>query len=396
LARLWQLAPALFGLTLLSGCEAEYPSDLKYGLRAEPLVVKRPDVVPTRIDRPGEFPNQLMVVETTEKDKLLSPGKLNAAVRQSLEKSLQDHFGTPRRPLVVAKDTDDKPKGLEDFDDLKKRHKLDDATLAAGAAAYRLHCLHCHGLTGNGRGPTAPWVNPHPRDYRQGIFKFTSTKGGNDRKPSRQDLLRTLREGIEGTSMPSFALQPERDLEALASYVVHLSLRGDVEFNVIQRALSQDGLEASEVEDKVNETLWILAGRWMVATEPADWIKPDESAVRFPPRLEDAKAVQHGYEMFRSTSDAGCIACHKDYGRQGAYFFDDWGTIGRPADLTLGVYRGGRRPIDFFYRIHSGVGGSNMPAFNSLLSTKDIWDMVSFLQVLPNPAMRKAFDIHID
>jgi mono/diheme cytochrome c family protein len=196
--------------------------------------------------------------------------------------------------------------------------------------------------------------------------------------------------------MPSFALQPEKELEALVSYVVHLSLRGDVEYNTIRKALSQDGLEAAEVEAYVNTTLWTLAGRWMAATEPNNWIKPEEAIVHFPPRPEDVKSVQRGFDLFRSTSDAGCIACHKDYGRQAAYFYDDWGTIGRPADLTLGVYRGGRRPIDFFYRIHTGVGGSNMPAFSGLLNTKDIWDMVSFLQVLPSKTMREKFDIHID
>ena len=39
-------------------------------------------------------------------------------------------------------------------------------TLAEGSKLYRQHCLHCHGLEGNGRGPTGYWVNPPPRDYR--------------------------------------------------------------------------------------------------------------------------------------------------------------------------------------------------------------------------------------
>ena len=38
--------------------------------------------------------------------------------------------------------------------------KLDAATLADGSKLYRQHCLHCHGLSGNGRGPTAPWGQP--------------------------------------------------------------------------------------------------------------------------------------------------------------------------------------------------------------------------------------------
>ena len=37
---------------------------------------------------------------------------------------------------------------------------------------YRKHCVHCHGITGDGRGPTALFLNPYPRDYRQGVYKF--------------------------------------------------------------------------------------------------------------------------------------------------------------------------------------------------------------------------------
>ena len=44
-----------------------------------------------------------------------------------------------------------------------------------GYAIYRKNCLHCHGVSGAGDGPTAPFLYPLPRDYRKGIFKFTST-----------------------------------------------------------------------------------------------------------------------------------------------------------------------------------------------------------------------------
>ena len=107
--------------------------------------------------------------------------------------------------------------------------KLDDATLAKGSTRYRIHCLHCHGVPGDGRGPTARWINPHPRDFRAGLFKFKSVDSRITDSPSRADLLRTLRQGIEGTAMPSFGILDDDDLESIVSYVIHLSLRGQAE-----------------------------------------------------------------------------------------------------------------------------------------------------------------------
>ena len=37
---------------------------------------------------------------------------------------------------------------------------------------YRQHCVHCHGITGDGAGPTAQFLMPYPRDFRTGEFKF--------------------------------------------------------------------------------------------------------------------------------------------------------------------------------------------------------------------------------
>ena len=74
------------------------------------------------------------------------------------------------------------------------------APIRGGYAIYREQCLHCHGVSGDGNGPTAPFLWPVPRDYRPGVFKFTSTNG-SDRgsKPTRDDLRRTMRQGISGT-----------------------------------------------------------------------------------------------------------------------------------------------------------------------------------------------------
>ncbi|MEM9703113.1 MAG: c-type cytochrome, partial [Planctomycetota bacterium] len=56
--------------------------------------------------------------------------------------------------------------------------------LSDGRALYTVHCMHCHGSTGAGDGPTAKYLHPLPRDYRLGKYKFIST-GSPDGLPSR-------------------------------------------------------------------------------------------------------------------------------------------------------------------------------------------------------------------
>ncbi len=93
---------------------------------------------------------------------------------------------------------------------------------AGGYAIYRRNCLHCHGVSGAGDGPTAAFLYPSPRDYRKGIFKFTSTPSGA--RPARDDLRRTIKHGLHGSSMPSFEpLLSESEIEQVIDYVIFLS-----------------------------------------------------------------------------------------------------------------------------------------------------------------------------
>jgi mono/diheme cytochrome c family protein len=390
--------PFLLALVLVAGCTDEYPEAMKYPLRNDPLLASDITAVPNHWDRPGEFPLRMLNAlrpgeeRASAEKNFLNPRDIDAASDEQLESALEELFGTPANPIVG---------GIEP--EVRARLRLDADTLAAGSVVYRSHCLHCHGLTGNGRGPTASWVNPHPRDYRQGLFKFTSTLGGNERKPRRDDLLRTVRQGIEGTSMPSFGLLPQSDQEAVVSYVIHLSLRGNVEFGVMQQ-LIQKSISSGEVKSTVSDYLTGFVGFWMKASEESSIITPDP---KYPIPTGDQRraSVQRGFKLFNDTSEAGCIACHKDYGRQALLFYDKWGTIGRPLDVTQRVYRGGQRRIDLYWRIYSGVNGSNMPGFGNVLASESfrtqnqhdgIWDLVNFLEVLPFKQMRKEYDINID
>jgi mono/diheme cytochrome c family protein len=72
---------------------------------------------------------------------------------------------------------------------------------------------------------------------------------------------------------------------------------------------------------------------------------------------------------------------------------DDWGNPLRPANLNLGVYKGGRRPIDLYWRIAKGINGAKMPSHASLLPDDQIWDVVNFILALPyEPELLKDAD----
>jgi mono/diheme cytochrome c family protein len=375
----------LLGLSFLSGCGSNaYPEDLEYPVRSGVLLIAAPTPAnpPVSFEPPGELNFILDALDDTEKSKtynLNDPKYMTPEDRDQYQLALNKLFGTPAVPLVSAID-----------DKTRAELKLDPETLAEGSR----HCLHCHGLTGDGHGPTAPWVNPHPRDYRRGIFKFSSSSQpyGEVRKPRRDDLRRTLEEGIDGTSMPSFRLLPSNEPEALISYVMHLSIRGQAEFRTLRDQLTiglDEGVEQALTKNtkSVAKFWWDASfaredGKLRYLIQPGSYPKYDSEQKRL-------ASVRKGFQLFVTSgpSSASCISCHKDYGRQSPLSFDEWGTIIRPADLTLGLYRGGRRPVDFYYRIHSGINGSGMTAFGSTLSSEEIWDLVNFVQALPYPQM---------
>ena len=81
------------------------------------------------------------------------------------------------------------------------------------------------------------YMTPKPRDYRNGVFKFTSTNDMS--KVSRDDLSRIVKYGIPGTYMPSFLLMKDEEHHAIIEYVRFLAMRGEYERKLVAE-LSSD------------------------------------------------------------------------------------------------------------------------------------------------------------
>ena len=73
---------------------------------------------------------------------------------------------------------------------------IDPDHLIQGRDLYAFYCQQCHGINGDGKGPAADILRPRPRDYRKGVFKFTSTPYGY--KPRKDDLVLTVKRGGVG------------------------------------------------------------------------------------------------------------------------------------------------------------------------------------------------------
>jgi len=311
-------------------------------------------------------------------------------------------------------------------------------TQEGGYALYRKHCLHCHGVSGAGDGPTATFLYPKPRDYRQGKFKFTSTT--SQHKPARADLEKTIKYGLHGTSMPAFeALMTDAEIAQVIDYMTFLSMRGEVERGLIDELVTSGELSEEAVEDVTS----LVFRNWKNAENEVE----NPPIPRTPPTRE---SVLRGRDLFLGVNKTGnkvdCTSCHgpqalgngpsfvsqdvfndvvfggnpseqadrlEEAARKAAQeavrqtgdpkagetaadklreawknSLDEWGNPLRPNNLNRGVYKGGRRPIDIYWRIAKGINGAKMPAHYPTIEPDKIWDLVNFVLALPyEPAL---------
>lgn len=146
---------------------------------------------------------------------------------------VEQMFGTPDQPQLPEVVTEDEE--LNSIVSMDRLMRASGPADAEGRGLYRKHCVVCHGVTGNGRGPIAAVQTPYPRDYRMGTFKFKSTPRGS--KPTRDDLAGLIRHGIPGTAMIKIPELQEEDIQALVDYVIYLSMRGEHERRQIDMAI---------------------------------------------------------------------------------------------------------------------------------------------------------------
>ncbi len=156
-------AVGLLAVFTLAGCDntGSYPTDMVYPLRTDPIVksvsekAKKDYAYP-----PGQLEKAILDI-AKEGGELIEPKKVENTkgnkLRRGLQESLEGLFGTPAQPRVQI---DQSLPNYRQLGAQLDRLKLDRRSLEEGSKLYRRNCLHCHGVTGDGRGPTGPWVQP--------------------------------------------------------------------------------------------------------------------------------------------------------------------------------------------------------------------------------------------
>lgn len=254
---------------------------------------------------------------------------------------------------------------------LRDSGAVDFMRIPSGQLNFQIHCIGCHGAIGDGGGPAARYLNPRPRNFRRGLFKFTSTDASS--RPQRRDLFQTITRGLAGSAMPEFRLVNEEKRWDLVEYVRWLSMKGEFE-----QLMLADARENEEIPN-AKEFAEIVISRW----------HPDNLRTIYPGVTEttrDQASIDRGRALFNDGTKASCFSCHGPLGRgdgpAAGNYKDDWGYPIRPRDLTAGTFRAGAEGADLYRTIAAGIKGTPMGSFAGALQPTEIWDLVHFIQSL--------------
>ncbi len=225
--------------------------------------------------------------------------------------------------------------------------------IARGRRVYQQRCALCHGQEGDGQGVASLYLDTLPRDFTRGVYKLRSSELP---QPGDEDLFRSISAGFPAYGMPSFAYLDEETRWALVHYV-------------------KSFYEGWRPQD----------------TTPFD---PGQE----PPLT--AESIERGRDLYENNYK--CIDCHgpqgKGNGRLAEGLVDNWGRPIRPRDYTRGpAYRkGGWRRSDTVRIMATGVGGTPMIAYRSMLSDPDdlteFWDIAAYVEDMIRRARERRAD----
>jgi mono/diheme cytochrome c family protein len=132
--------------------------------------------------------------------------------------------------------------------DLFRGYVFSEDRRSAGRRTYETYCIGCHGENGLGDGEASSFLNPKPRNFVDGAYKFFYF-GEAGPFPSDQSLEITIRNGIPGAAMPSFPLLNDQEIKDVTTYIKSIRRGGWVEPEPIQAAAAPVQIEGTTAEE---------------------------------------------------------------------------------------------------------------------------------------------------
>jgi len=224
-----------------------------------------------------------------------------------------------------------------------------------GMQLYDQHCGACHGERGRGDGPAARFLEPKPRDFRSGYFRFVSTDNG---VPSDTDILEAISAGLPGSAMLGFTQLTPQERILLVNHLRGMRRAG------IRERLAGAGLGEAALEEEV-----------LRLDTPGAVVRP---APETPDTMESrARGAMHWTRL--------CASCHGDDGRgvTDPLRITAEGAMARPRDLTRGILKSGHEIERLWQRVRCGIPGTPMPKVSAAdLPDDALWDLLHFLTTL--------------
>lgn len=193
------------------------------------------------------------------------------------------------------------------------------------AGTFQTLCARCHGDLANGKGMISTYLDPYPRDL---------TKAGFMNSKSEERLMKSIREGVAGTSMPAWGRVLNDD-----------QIRGLL-----------DHIQKNYVKDPRRP----LKARQVPETNPVQ---------------ASADSIKRGEQLFMQR----CTGCHgKKADGKGPNSLD---ILPRPRNLRNTEFLNSINDRRLFESILYGVQGSAMPPWVDYgLTQKDVGDLVNYLR----------------
>ncbi|MFN0204969.1 MAG: c-type cytochrome [Planctomycetota bacterium] len=224
---------------------------------------------------------------------------------------------------------------------------------ASGELLYNKWCASCHGAKGAGDGILAKALDPPPRDFTKGRFRFRSTPEGS--LPSDADLYRSITAGILPSRMPAFEFLTETERWDLVAHIKKLSVFFDPD------------------EQKELNYFELL---------------PPEPEVQFDSVVitKDAAAIERGKKLFMEKGE--CWKCHGEHGLgdgpSAPTLVAEEGFPIRAANLRRGpVYLKSVATARDVYRVLKlGISGTPMPSYSASLDDNALKDIAAYTETL--------------